>query len=181
MKALHTTALFLTTAYAAFAQNFNKDYSALIQQQSPDFCLAFSTGLDNYSGLIGIGALIPISEKLQIRAGAGIGSWGAKLSAGLKFQELTESGFGFGIGYSHCTGLEDVELTLSDSNGNNEVINMTLNKAGSVNLTVNKNWVFKRGNIFYIESGYAIGTGGNPDFIVNDGTVLSDEAELVMD
>ena len=117
----------------------------------------------------------------MIRGGAGIGGWGGKLSLGVKYQDLMKKGIGFGLGYSYCSGISDFDAPLPDQNGQEITVNMDLKRAGSINLTINKNWVFPRGNVFYIESGYAIGVGKNPSYEINDGTLLSDDAELVMD
>ncbi len=145
-----------------------------------NFYLDLSTGIDNHSGILGIGAFIPFNEQIGLRIGAGIGGWGGKLSAGLKFQDLTQSGFGFGIGYSLCTGLSDFDLTLQDSNGDSRTVNMTFNKVGSLNFTINKNWKLREGMLLYIESGYAVPTGGNDPYMVNDGTVLNSDEKLIL-
>jgi len=163
------------------AQNNTSSDTNLINSGSSDFYLSFSSGFDNYTGILGIGGLLSINEKIFIRGGAGIGSWGGKLSLGIKFQDFSRSGLGFGIGYSYCTGLDDLDLDLPDDNDDITTVNMNLNPAGSINFTLNKNWVFKGGNVFYLETGYAIATGGNPDFEINDGSTLSSSAEWVMD
>ena len=125
--------------------------------------------------------MVTITERFLIRGGVGIGGWGGKVSLGFKLQDLMESGWGTGLGYSYCTGIQDVDLTLLDDNGVETMVNMTLNSAGSINFTINKNFLFKRGNVFYLESGYAIGVGSNPAYVVNDGSQLSADSELIME
>ena len=172
--------LLLFSSFQLFSQNNQLDYIGVIKQERPDFYFAIGSGIDNYTGIIGIGAYIPIAEKLMIRGGAGIGGWGGKLSLGIKYQDLMERGVGFGLGYSYCSGLSDFDAPLPDQNGEEITVNMDLKSAGSINLTVNKNWVFPRGNVFYIESGYAIGVGKNPFYEINDGTILSENADLIL-
>ena len=46
------------------------------------FYLALCSGIDNYTGLLGLGGQIPVQDKFVLRGGAGIGAWGGKLSAG---------------------------------------------------------------------------------------------------
>ena len=145
-----------------------------------NFYLDLSSGIDNHSGILGIGALVPFNEQIGLRLGAGIGSWGGKLTAGLKFQDLTQSGFGFGLGYSHCTGLSDFDLTIQDQNGDSRTVNITFEKVGSLNFTVNKNWELRDGMLLYFETGYAIPTGGNDFYTVNDGTNLNSDEELIL-
>lgn len=178
MKSTLTAFLFLSCVIS-YAQD--QDYIKVIKQERPDFYLAFSSGIDNYTGLFGIGGMVTLSDKFLVRGGAGFGSWGGKLSLGFKYQDLMESGIGVGLGYSYVTGLEELDLVLPDQNGDETTVNMDLNRAGSVNLTLNKNWLFKRGNVFYLETGYAIGVGKNPYYEINDGSTLSNDAELIME
>ncbi|MEO9474494.1 MAG: hypothetical protein ABJG41_03140 [Cyclobacteriaceae bacterium] len=145
------------------------------------FYLALCSGIDNYTGLLGLGGQIPIQDKFVLRGGVGIGAWGGKLSAGVKYESLIEDGWGFGASYSHCTGIEGMVLTFDDGTGNPREIEMDLLPVGSINLTANRNWVFKGGDkLFYLEAGYAFGTGGSNYYEINDGSVLTADEELFM-
>lgn len=151
-----------------------------LQPEPSQFYLILSSGIDNYTGILGVGALFPFKDQFALRAGLGIGGWGGKLSLGVKYQDLVESGWGFGLGYSLCTGVKEIDLQLQDQSGNTRTVNMDLKQVGSVNLTVNRNWVFKRGNVFYLESGYAIPVGGSDYYAINDGSILSSNEELIL-
>jgi hypothetical protein len=148
--------------------------------KSHNFYLSLSSGIDNHTGLLGIGAIIPFNEKLGLRLGAGIGGWGGKFSGGIKFQNLNESGVGFGLGYSHCTGLKMFNLTIQDQSGSSRTINMDFNPVGSLNFTINKNWVLKEGMLLYLESGYAVPTGRADFYTINDGSTLNSDEELIL-
>ncbi|MFT6865618.1 MAG: hypothetical protein ACJA08_000441 [Cyclobacteriaceae bacterium] len=146
-----------------------------------NFYLNFSTGIDNYTGLFGIGALFPYNDKFAVIAGAGIGGWGGKLSAGMKYEDLSEDGWGFGLSYSFCSELDDFDMTLQDQNGTTKTVNLDLLAVGSVNLTVNRNWKLRGDKVFYLETGYAIPVGGSDFYQINDGSVLSQDEELILE
>ncbi|WP_258104651.1 hypothetical protein [Marinoscillum sp. MHG1-6] len=156
----------------------------VISNEEPDpeaFYLGISSGIDNYTGLLGLGAQVPIIDKFALRGGAGLGAWGGKLSAGVKYESLVKKGLGVGLSYSHCTGANDLVLTLDDGTGDPRDIDMDLLPVGSVNLTANYNWVFKKGDkLFYLEYGYAFGTGGSKYYKINDGSVLTSGEELIL-
>lgn len=155
--------------------NVNAQYKEPAKTQDisySNFYLNFSTGIDNYTGLFGIGALFPYNDKLAVIAGAGIGGWGGKLSAGMKYENLSQDGWGFGLSYSYCSGMNEIDLTLQDQSGGSRIVNLDLNPVGSVNLTVNRNWKLRGSKVFYLETGYAIPVGGSNFYQVNDGSIL---------
>lgn len=165
---------------SGFSQRPKVDYRDMVYTTPPDFYLSLSTGLDNYTGIFGLGALVRAEDNLFLRGGVGLGTWGFKLTGGLKYQNFNSSGFGFGLGYSVCSGVKGVLIDLPNDYGEPQSIEMDLDPAGSFNLTFNKNWVFKRGNVFYLETGYAIPTSGSSYYDVLDGSTLSSEAELIL-
>lgn len=147
----------------------------------PSMYLGLSTGIDNYTGILGLGFQFPFQNNFSLRTGAGIGAWGLKLSGGMKYEDLMQSGWGFGLGYSHCTGLSDFDLTFSDANGNTtRSVNMDLNPAGSLNLTLNKNFYFRGDKLLYLETGYAVPTGGRNLYTINDGQTLTADEDLIL-
>ena len=144
------------------------------------FYLDLSSGIDNHTGLIGLGAMIPIEEKFALRGGAGLGSWGLKFSGGLKYGSRTENGFGFGLGYSYCPGLEDMPLTFNDATSNVREVVMDLNPVGTLNFTVNYNFVLRNEKIIFLETGYAVPTGGSNFYTVTDGGPLTEDEDYLM-
>lgn len=147
----------------------------------PSMYLGLSTGIDNYTGILGLGFQFPFQDNFSLRTGAGLGAWGFKLSGGVKYEDLMQSGWGFGLGYSHCTGLSDFDFTISDANGNaTRVINMDLNPAGSLNFTINRNFYFRGDKLLYLETGYAVPTGGRNLYTINDGQTLTADEDLIL-
>lgn len=139
-----------------------------------------STGIDNHIGIIGIGVLIPTSDYFALRCGAGLGTWGTKMSGGFKIGDRSKNGWIYGIGYSYCPGQKDIDLTLDDEYGDQVDYNIDLFPVGSVNITFNRNWVTKGKSIFFIETGYAIPTGGSKFYKNNDGKEFSAAGKQAM-
>lgn len=176
------TSFFLTLAIAFPLYQACAQYRSDIEPKSTtkNSYIDFSSGIDNYSGLFGLGLQMPFNDDSSLRTGLGIGSWGLKFSVGIKYESLTTNGWGFGLGYSHCPGLSNMNLTFTDPSGSHKVVNIDLLQAGSVNLTVNRNWVFRGNKIFYLETGYALETGRSEFYRHNSGPSLSFEEEQVL-
>lgn len=162
--------LFHSKAVGQFQEDYDK----------PDFYIDLSSGIDNHTGLLGVGFLFPFNDKVALRAGAGLGAWGGKLSAGVKMGDRDSNGWGFGLGYSHCPGINDLDITFTDASGSTRVVNLDLLQVGSLNFTINHNWVFRNKNIFFLETGYAAKTGRKDCYEVNDGSTLTQDEDLIM-
>jgi hypothetical protein len=156
--------------------------SNAVRDTVPKFYLGLAVGLNNYTGIFGVGAEIRTVDPLLVRVGAGIGSWGTKLTVGLVYELHHTSGWAFGISYSSCSGLSNFKTNLQvDSAGNATTKNVTLdlNTTGVLNFTATYNWVFHRRNKFFIELGYSVPLQQNP-YSVTDGSILTSQSEQVM-
>lgn len=173
------TAIALLLSISVFAQA--RDSYEQSEAYKSILYINLSTGLDNYTGILGVGLTVPVYNDFALRAGAGVGAWGPKYSFGIKYQDLSKKGVGFGIGYSHCPGVDGVQLDAEDENGENQTFDIDYFQVGSINFTINKNWLFRNGNIFYLESGYAFKTGGKNFYRNNSDDVLSEDYEVVFD
>ncbi|HXP48918.1 MAG TPA: hypothetical protein VN922_03130 [Bacteroidia bacterium] len=190
-------ALFITiTALQAGAQDYyapptNRNNSVQSNNTStnsssadsvPRFYLGLGTGLNNYVGIIGIGAELRTIDPLLVRAGIGIGTWGTKITIGLRYELHHTSGWVFGVSYSNCSGLSNFKTNLQvDSAGNstNKNVTLNLNDVGVLNLTATYNWVFHRRNKFFLEFGWSVPLQTNP-YSVQDGSVLTPASEQVI-
>ncbi len=180
MIRFHLFSLLVITFSFAFSQ-YNPSVQIPEEVETSTFYLDLSSGINNHTGIIGIGAMIPIDEKFSLRAGAGLGSWGTKLSGGIKYGSRTESGFGFGLGYSHCPGLDDMDLEYNNGGASVREFNVDYLQVGTINFTLNYNFVLKNEKIFFLETGYAVPTGGSNFYRVNDGGPLSEEEKVLME
>ena len=183
MKLIYTLALLfvLTVGHLHAQYDSRYDQSSVEQEQeSSAIYLDLSTGIDNHTGVLGIGATIPFAKRFAFRGGVGIGVWGTKASIGVKRQDLFQSGWGFGLGYSFCSGIDDIDITFTDTSGASRVVNMTLKNAGSLNLTINHSWTIWNKGLIFLESGYAVPTGPDTPYEVNSGGPLTADEELIM-
>lgn len=159
-----------------------KDTNKKVEEEpaKPPLYLNLSGGIDNHIGIVGVGFLVPAANLLAIRGGVGIGVWGAKYNLGLKIQNCTKNGWGGGIGYSYCPGIEEIEITFS-SQTSTHVVPMELKPTGSFNLTFNYNWMIGEKSILYLESGYAINNPNYHPYRVKNGDILSQDEETIME
>ncbi|MBI3500968.1 MAG: hypothetical protein HY063_04160 [Bacteroidetes bacterium] len=192
MKQLITLLLFILSVHA-FAQDYynkeeakNKDKKEIPpptkNDSAPKFYLGIGSGLNNYNGLLGIGANLRIHKTMFLLAGAGIGSWGNKVSAGIKYTRKFTSSWGYAMSYSHSTGLKDfktqLETTASKPNGTEEVV-LDLLPASTVNAAASYNWFFRRNKLFYIEFGYGVSIETAP-YVIKNGVTLTNKSKQVL-
>ena len=147
----------------------------------PEFYFGIGAGLNNYNGLFGIGAKYRIHKTFFLRAGAGIGSWGSKLSIGVIYERKHASCWSYGIGYSSCSGLRNFKTQLETvaSAPNTEEVTIDLLRASTVNLTTSYNWYFRRKKIFYLEFGLAVAVESEP-YSVKSASVLTDNSKRAL-
>jgi len=145
--------------------------------------LGLAVGINNYTGAFGIGLDIRTIPQLLARLGAGIGSWGTKVSIGLKYEEHPgKTGWVYGAAFTNSSGLNNFKESLMvDSAGTTVTkdVNLNLLTASTLNLTVSRNWVFHRHNEFFFEFGYSIALQNSP-FQVTDGSVLTSTSKEVI-
>lgn len=144
----------------------------------PQFYLGMQTGLESFTGLFGVTADFRVSNNFFIHAGAGIGSWGSKISVGIRNEKRYENSFCYGIYLSRASGLKNFTTELETTNGTKNV-NMDLLSGMTVNPVVGYKWVMKKGNRFFLEAGYAVPLQSNPWKIL-DGSVLTSTSTQAM-
>lgn len=170
------TGFLLTASLAVMAQ-----YSPTHKAVTPsNFYLDFSSGIDNHSGLLGIGFQMPFNSEIGLRGGLGFGAWGGKMSIGMKYQKYQQRGWGVGLGYSHCPGISDLYLDFEDQNGNTNQAHLELLQVGTLNFTVNRNWPVGDNLVFFMESGYAFYTGGSEYYRVKGSYQPNPNEEAVL-
>lgn len=138
----------------------------------PKFYLGFQSGLESFTGLIGVTADYRISDNFFVRAGAGIGTWGSKVSAGFRYEKKYEKSIGYGIYISRASGLKDFITQMETTSGNKDV-KLDLYEGYTINPTISYKWLIKKGHRFFIEGGYAVPLQNSP-WKVKDGSTLTD-------
>ncbi len=137
----------------------------------PKFYLGFQSGLESFTGLIGITADFRIKDNFFIRAGAGLGTWGSKMSFGLRYEKRYEKSIGYGVYIARASGLKDFTTQMETTSGTKDV-KLDLYAGYTINPTISYKWLIKKGHRFFIEGGYAVPLQNSP-WKVTDGSVLT--------
>lgn len=175
----------LATSASAQTEYAFKEYNQKYEIPASKFYLGVGTGLNNYLGLIGPSAEYRLSDKITVFGGAGLGSWGWKTSAGLKYYGNFPEGWSFNLGISHATGLDNIEIELPSEcvqfASDKTKVPFDLKGANTLNLSAMKYWplgTFSKTR-FNIELGYAIPLGEN-QYEVKSTDVLTSKGKYFM-
>ena len=130
----------------------------------PSFSIGLGSGINNFTGLIGLSVGIRFIDKLSIRAGFGTGFWGAKYTGGLKYDMRYNGGWSYGIGYSICPANNTMEMPVFDDKGKDtgKKYTITFLKASTINVTATRSWKIGRRNTLYLDLGYAVALEDKP-------------------
>lgn len=158
------------------AQNITENQ----KDQSHPFYLGVGTGIDNFTGFLGVSGTLRIYDKLSVRGGWGLGGWGSKSSIGLKFDTSESGRWSYCFGYSYCPGIENLKLNMELSSGTKQDVTVNYLSASTINLAVDRNWRVGKANIFYLEFGYAIPMQSSR-WNVADGSSISSNSEKILD
>lgn len=124
-----------------------------LNKEIPQVYIGIGSGFNNYCGLFGIGVNFFLDDKICFRVGAGVGTYGTKLTGGFKYEKRDKKGWGAGLSFSSCSGLNEYNFTNKNIATDTIVDFLRVNL---INLTATYNFVFKNYNRFYIETGYSI-------------------------
>lgn len=163
MKKIYLSVLVLfTISFNAFSQEFaSGPYYKNESQAASKFFLGFGSGINNYLGLIGPSAECQVASKFTLFGGAGLGSWGNKVSFGGRFYKNYPSNWAFGVGMSHSSGLEKLEVSMPSQYivgaSSNVTVPVKLKSANTLNISATRYWLMgsRRRNRFNLEIGYA--------------------------
>jgi hypothetical protein len=187
MKHLTITLLAILLCAHSFAQDgtekahykkSKKEYTG----RPPVLYINTSTGINNNTGLVGVGIDVPVGQKLLLGAGAGISTWGDKIYIGGKyFLRPGHTGWAFGGGVTHNTGLTNFTDNLETVYGNTEQVTLNLNAQTNVFLAAYRYWSIgrKRINKFYLELGWSVPLTGDR-FDQTDGDPISSNSTATM-
>lgn len=145
----------------------------------PKVYLGIGTGVNSFTGMLGIGMDIKCVDRLFLRIGAGIGSWGYKVSGGIKHERKNKKGWIFSAFYTFNSGLKNFKYPLETISGKDLIIKevtIDLKQATTISLSTGYNWYFKKKNKFYLEFGYSVPFEAEP-YNVTDGSKLTDKSK----
>jgi hypothetical protein len=150
-----------------------------ILEPLPKFALGLGTGINSFTGLIGISGNLKIADHFSLRAAMGLGGWGRKFSGGVSYDLHPWGGWSFGLGYSYCPGISGMKLSITDAYGNTQNITLDYLKASTVNLTTLYYFKIGKKSTIYLEGGLALQMETNP-WRVTDGSTLTDEGKALL-
>lgn len=148
----------------------------------PGGYLGLSSGINNFNGMLGINGEIKVVKNLTIAGGAGIGGWGYKFAAAVRYYIHYPRGFYFALGYSTATGMQGFEAELETSRpGGNQMVVLNLNRANNLNITASYQWRLGKRFRLGLDFGYSFPLQSKAWELASDDIVLSDNSEQVME
>lgn len=173
--------------FAAFSlQNIQAQSTELSILPSPrKFYLGFGTGINNYTGIIGINGELTATNNIGIFGTLGLGSWGGKMGIGARYYfNDARGGSAVSVGISNAGGLEDFvseqEVITPIGGTATEEVTMDLNSIPCLNIA----YVFAKNlrdkNKILFSVGYSSRLKTNDTYIVTSGHTLSETSLSVM-
>ncbi len=164
--------------------NDDESSETITRQAKPidvrDFYVGFGTGI-NYVGLLAITSEFNLYKNLSLLGTAGIGSWGYKILANVRYYNTFPKGLFYGAGINYSTGFPEVNIELETTSGNEEEITVELEPVVNIDLGIGyaiRLW--KRGRL-NIQIGYSIDVTSGDAYKIKPGQPeISDDSEKVM-
>lgn len=170
--------LLSSCAQRAFAQDDYYNPDALNKTPEKLVYLGIASGLENFTGIFGPSIEFNASKKVALYGGVGLGSWGYKMSAGIKYYNKFPFKWAYCLSVSHATGLKNFENTMETQTGSKKV-RMDLLPCQTVNLSIQHHWKLGSKHRFHIEGGYAIPLAYEA-YTIKDGSALTPSSKLAM-
>jgi hypothetical protein len=151
----------------AYNQSDENDSGLYVNYSKPQFFIGLSTGLNNFCGTT---------------AGAGISTWGYKVSGGLYYYQYIPYGTYFGFSVSCLTGSDSTIFPMSVK-GSDSLRNVafSLKTVYTINLTLGYQFTFGNRGRFYFELGYALPLQQGRYRILTSDIKLTDSSNQLLD
>lgn len=124
----------------------------------PAIYLTTSTGVNNNTGICGFNFELPLSDKVTIEAGPGVGTWNYKIYAGTKiYLKTAQRGFAFGTGITYATGTRRRSYVATTIYGHEEMTKFNKNPQTNILFAAYKYWNLGRQyNRIYAQLGWSV-------------------------
>ena len=156
---------------------FNPD--ALTASRENNFYIGIASGVESFTGMIGLSLEAKVAKHFALYAGAGVGGWGYKVSGGVKLYKGFPYRWAYCGSFSYASGLKDFKVRMETASGSREVL-MDLLPCQTFNLSAQHHWKIGNGsNRFNIEFGLSFPFTKNA-YTIKDGSVLTSESTMVM-
>lgn len=193
MRKITLVLLILLTSIHTFAQDEHdtppkkktRKKGAIVRPtKCPRFYITTSTGINNNTGLVGFNFEVPVSDNITLSPGAGLSSWGYKLSLSGQYylQAICQKGWGFGLGLTYNTGSSKFNTELETIYRTTEKVTLDLYSQTNINLTACHYWhLGKRSNRFYTQFGYSVPLSGGDKYRQIDGPPINNKSKDFVD
>jgi len=171
--------LFAQTEEPAYIENDSKPDSLVY---NPRFFLGLGSGINNYTGFLGVSGEFVISPKSTFFIVAGTGGWGSKIGGGFAlYPKGAPFKSCFSGGISLATGISEYELQLETVNYIDPIpVVMKLKPAPTLNLMYSYNFRLKKKSKFVLKTGLAIALVNEPYSILYTDDKLTDTSKAIM-
>ena len=144
--------------------------------------LGLGSGVNHYSGIIGLTTEGNISGNFSAVGDLGIGDLGYKFSAGLRYYQHYPKGLFYGVGISYTPGIDStrVKLETTQSTGKTTDVDLKINKIETLNLSLGYAWTLGKRFRFNLELGYAILLPDTPYEVLTPGVKLTSTSKQAM-
>jgi hypothetical protein len=180
---LVTGLLFVLLTVQTLSFHSQEHHRIVLPDPIPAAYLGLGAGINNYSGLIGIGLEMPIFPPFTIFGQAGIGTWGTKVGGGLRYYQHPDLyGSAWALGYSRASGLTDfeVELEIENPKMNTNVL-LDLEKVGTLNFDYSYNLKIGRKSKISFHVGYAFALNNGDNYVLKtSGVQLSSTSKQTL-
>jgi hypothetical protein len=157
--------------------------NTLDRGRSPGFMLGFNFGFNGYTGLGGVSAMTRFAPHVYGRFGLGLGAWGVKYSAGIKYDFRRDlrfrPGMSLAAGFTHSRGQSGVVNVATESalivddktiSSNKVDVDILQKPANTVYLAMVFNYFFTKHSSINLELGYAQSISKSPWVLLPGGT-----------
>ncbi len=189
MRKLILVLIAASTGMHAFAQGEDnpplkstKPRSAIVRpSHCPKIYITTSTGINNNTGVVGFNFEMPVDKNISVDAGAGISTWGSKVTASGKYYlNPCQRGWAFGLGFTYNTGIDGYESKMETIYGK-ELVKMNLQSCTNIFFAAYRYWnLGKRYNRFFLEFGWSVPLSGGNRYEMVYGDPLSDASRQAM-
>lgn len=170
--------LIFISCHAILAQQYyNPD--ALNATTDNKFYIGLASGVESFTGIIGVSLEAKVAKSIALYAGAGIGGWGAKISGGAKLYRAFPYKWAYCVSLSNASGLKDYKAKLETQSGTKDVL-MDLRPCQTFNLTAQHHWKMGIKNRFNIEFGLSFALT-KIAYTIKDGSVLTPASTTLME
>lgn len=169
--------IFISNHVILAQQYYNPD--ALNATTDNKFYVGLASGVESFTGLIGVSLEAKVVKNIALYAGAGIGGWGAKISGGAKLYREFPYKWAYCVSLSNASGLKDYKAKLETQSGTKDVL-MDLRPCKTFNLTAQHHWKIGTKNRFNIEFGLSFALT-KIAYTIKDGSVLTPVSITLME